>query len=114
MTSSLVRLPQAQHRSAAHASGGTVVVRLCTVAFPVAARRRVGAAARRAILLGLALVLGGCNYSFRAGSFPPPHIRTVSIQPFDNETARFELSAELYDQLLRSLPAALGIRTAGE
>ncbi|MDX1495609.1 MAG: LptE family protein, partial [Longimicrobiales bacterium] len=64
--------------------------------------------------LAALLTIAGCNYSFRAGSFPPPHIRTVSIQPFDNETARFELSAELYDQLLRSLPSALGIRTAGE
>lgn len=64
--------------------------------------------------LTLAAVLcSGCNYSFRAGSFPPPHIRTIAIEPFDNETARFELSAELYDQLLRNLPGALGIRTAG-
>ncbi len=73
---------------------------------------------RRSIAGVLALAgvmaMSACNYSFRAGSFPPPHIRTVSIQPFDNETARFELSAELYDQLLRNLPSALGIRTAGE
>lgn len=63
------------------------------------------------ILLGVAL--SSCNYSFRAGSFPPPHIRTIAIEPFDNDTNRFELSAELYDQLLRNLPGALGIRTAG-
>jgi len=55
----------------------------------------------------------GCNYSFRAGSFPPAHIRTIAIEPFGNETPRFEVSAELYDQLLRNLPSALGIRTAG-
>ena len=36
------------------------------------------------------------------------------ILPFDNETNRFELSGELYDQLVRNLPSALGIRTAGE
>lgn len=65
-------------------------------------------------VLALTLLVAGCNYSFRAGSFPPPHIETISIQPFDNETARFELSAELYDQLLSNLPGALGIRTAGE
>jgi hypothetical protein len=57
--------------------------------------------------------LTACNYSFRAGSFPPPHIRTIAIEPFDNETNRFEVGAELYDQLLRNLPGALGIRTAG-
>jgi hypothetical protein len=61
----------------------------------------------------LAFALSACNYSFRAGSFPPPHIRTIAIEPFGNETNRFELSAELYDRLLRNLPGALGIRTAG-
>jgi len=55
----------------------------------------------------------GCNYSFVAGSFPPPHVQSVAIEPFDNETTRFELTGELYDQLLRRLPGALGIRTAG-
>lgn len=64
--------------------------------------------------LACAAVLAGCNYSFRAGSFPPPHIKTVAVAPFENETARFELSGELYDQLFRNLPSALGIRTAGE
>jgi hypothetical protein len=62
----------------------------------------------------LSLVVSGCAYSFRAGSFPPEHVETIAVQPFDNETNRFELSGELYDQLLRNLPRALGIRTAGE
>ncbi len=75
-------------------------------------RRAVGGSAATLALAGL-LVTAGCNYSFRAGSFPPPHIETISVEPFDNETARFELSAELYEQLLRNLPGALGIRTAG-
>lgn len=73
--------------------------------------RVIRAAKVSALFVGV--FLSGCNYSFRAGSFPPPHIRTIAIEPFDNETARFELSAELYDQLLRRLPSALGIRTAG-
>jgi hypothetical protein len=67
----------------------------------------------RAAVFVLLAAASGCNYSFRAGSFPPPHIRTIAIQPFENSTNRFELSAELYDQLLRNLPGALGIRTAG-
>ena len=62
----------------------------------------------------LSLVVSGCAYSFRAGSFPPEHVKTIAVQPFDNETNRSELSGELYDQLLRNLPRALGIRTAGE
>jgi len=67
----------------------------------------------RTLVILAVLATAACNYSFRAGSFPPPHIRTIAIEPFENQTARFELSAELYDQLLRNLPGALGIRTAG-
>lgn len=65
-------------------------------------------------LLALTLLWTGCVYSFRAGSFPPEHIKTIAVAPFENETARFEVSGELYDQLFRNLPRALGIRTAGE
>jgi hypothetical protein len=67
----------------------------------------------RLLVLAATVAATGCNYSFRAGSFPPEHIRTIAIEPFENRTNRFELSAELYDQLLSNLPAALGIRTAG-
>jgi len=70
--------------------------------------------AQRCALILVILAMMGCNYSFRAGSFPPPHIRTIAVQPFENETNRFEIAGELYDQLLRNLPRALGIRTAGE
>ena len=61
----------------------------------------------------LSLAFAGCNYSFVAGSFPPPHVQSVAIEPFENETTRFEITGELYDQLLRRLPSALGVRTAG-
>lgn len=64
--------------------------------------------------LMLPLALTACMYSFRAGSFPPEHIQTIAIAPFENETDRFDLAPELFDELLRNLPAALGIRTAGE
>ncbi len=64
--------------------------------------------------LALALAFTGCVYSFRAGSFPPPHIRTIAVAPFENETTRFEVSGELYDKLFQNLPRALGIRAAGE
>jgi hypothetical protein len=59
------------------------------------------------------LAVTACNYSFRAGSFPPPHIETIAIEQFDNETTRFELTNELFEQLRTTLPAALGIRIAG-
>ncbi len=59
------------------------------------------------------LAVSACNYSFKAGSFPPPHIKTIAIIPFENDTDRFELANEVYDRLLKELPRALGIRTAG-
>ena len=70
--------------------------------------------ARFVASLAAAALTPGCMYSFKAGSFPPDHIKTIAVAPFENETARFELSGELYDQLFRNLPRALGIRTAGE
>jgi hypothetical protein len=65
-----------------------------------------------AAMLGT-LLMSGCLYSFKAGSFPPPYIKTIAVEPFDNQTDRFELTGELYQELLKNLPSALGIRTAG-
>ena len=71
----------------------------------------------RTVLGGLSLVavlaVSGCNYGFRSGSFPE-HIRTVAILPFDNATNRFELTQEIHQELLRTLPRALGVTNAGE
>ena len=65
--------------------------------------------------LTLIAVLGstGCNYGFRSGSFPD-HIRTIAILPFDNDTDRFELTQEIHEELLQTLPSALGVTNAGE
>ncbi len=59
------------------------------------------------------LAAAGCNYGFRSGSFPD-HIRTVAILPFDNDTNRFELTQEIHEELLQTLPRALGVTNAGE
>ena len=77
-----------------------------------------GSPSRRRLLALFGLLLAtatgwACNYSFQAGSFPPPHVRTIAVEPFDNETERFEVATELYDQLVQDLPSALGVRQAG-
>lgn len=67
--------------------------------------------------LGTLLVvatLAGCNYSFRAGSFPPEHVNSVAVLPFENETARFELTQEIHQVMLRDLTRALGVQNAAE
>lgn len=62
----------------------------------------------------LAVVLGACNYTFQAGAGLPPHVRTLAVVPFENETGRFEVTQEVYNALLEELPRSFGVRTAGE
>jgi hypothetical protein len=63
--------------------------------------------------LGL-LLLPGCNYTFQAGSGFPPHVQTLAVIPFENETDRFEISQELHQLLLDELPRTFGVRTGSE
>lgn len=77
-------------------------------------RQESGIRAARALLGVLALLaVQGCSYSFLSGSFPP-HIHSVAILPFENDTNRFDLTQELHEQMLRELPRSLGIVNAGE
>lgn len=77
-------------------------------------RQASGIRAARALLGVLALLaVQGCSYSFLSGSFPP-HIHSVAILPFENDTNRFDLTQELHEQMLRELPRSLGIVNAGE
>lgn len=58
-------------------------------------------------------MLTGC-YSFRGGGGFPNDIRTMYIQPFDNQTSQFELDQQLFRRLQDKLPGALGVRPGGE
>ncbi|MCU0618337.1 MAG: DUF4136 domain-containing protein [Gemmatimonadaceae bacterium] len=66
-------------------------------------------------LLGMicALAVVGCSYGFAGGGLPP-HIRTVAVVPFDNQTPSTEVSAELLDRLRDGLRGRLGVREANE
>ena len=77
--------------------------------------RGADAVARRRRMAGLMAVflLAGCNYGFEGGGFPP-HIQTIYIAPFENETPQFDLDQKLYQQMLEELPSRLGVRVAGE
>ena len=59
------------------------------------------------------LLLSGCNYSFRGGSFPD-HIRSLAILPFENETGLFEITQEVHQFLLREVPRGLGVNPGAE
>jgi hypothetical protein len=73
-----------------------------------------GNAIARLALALMVIAASGCNYSFRAGSFPPAHINSMAVLPFENETDRFELTQEVHQELRQGLPRALGIQTAAE
>jgi len=60
--------------------------------------------------LGL-LSLTGCFYSFAGGGLPP-HIHTMAIVTFDNQTPSPDLPKELYDQMRSELQKRLGVRDA--
>jgi hypothetical protein len=61
----------------------------------------------------MALVLTGCSYGFAGGGLPP-HIRTVAVVPFDNQTPSTEVGAELLDRLRDGIRGRLGVREASE
>ena len=55
------------------------------------------------------LLLAGCNYGLTGGGFPE-HIRTIHIESFENETPQFELTQQLFTELVDDVPSALGVR----
>lgn len=65
------------------------------------------------LLLLLALVAGTGCYGFAGGGLPP-HVRTVAVLPFDNESGSPELPRELQDALRDGLQSRLGLRDASE
>lgn len=66
--------------------------------------------------IGLALVVisgSGC-YGFSGGGGLPRNLKTVAIQPFDNQTPSPELQRELFDELRKTLRERLNLREAPE
>jgi Lipopolysaccharide-assembly len=71
----------------------------------------------RRALLALALAClplsSGCLYGFAGGGLPP-HVKTVAVLPFENETTSSELPRELQEALRLGLQSRLGLRDAPE
>lgn len=75
---------------------------------------RAGLHARVGVALAaLACAATGCLYGFAGGGLPP-HVKTVAILPFENETAAPELPRELQEALRDALRSRLGLRDATE
>lgn len=58
-----------------------------------------------------ASALSAC-YGFSGGGGLPKGLKTVAIEPFDNQTASPELPKELFDQLRKTLQDRLNLREA--
>jgi hypothetical protein len=56
--------------------------------------------------------LTGCLYGFAGGGLP--NIKTVAIQPFDNQTPMPQLTQEVNDAIRQAFESRLGLRQAGE
>ncbi|HEU4993547.1 MAG TPA: LptE family protein [Gemmatimonadaceae bacterium] len=55
----------------------------------------------------------GVHYGFSEGAFPP-HIRTMAVLPFENQTATPELQHQLFEHMRRELQRRLGVRDASQ
>ena len=60
------------------------------------------------------LALTGCLYNFSSGGGLPRNLRSVAVQPFDNQTAVPELQREILEQLRRGMRDRLNLREAPE
>lgn len=74
--------------------------------------RRSGVELVATIALCLTALIG-CPYGFAGGGLPP-HIKSVAVLPFDNQTPASGLQTALYTQLRRDVESRLGLREASE
>ena len=67
-------------------------------------------------IVALTLLATACRppgYGFAGGALPR-NIRTMAIQPFDNETPTPELQKEIFEAMRKELQPRLGVRDAPE
>ncbi len=84
--------------------------------FPTDPAGGVARVSRRVMLRLLAssaaaAALSAC-YRFSGGGGLPKGLKTVAIEPFDNQTASPELQKELFDQLRKTMQDRLNLREA--
>lgn len=63
--------------------------------------------------VAITLTQVSCLYGFAGGGLPP-HIRTVAILPFDNQTGEPTLTVEVSEAVREAMEGRLGLRPAAE
>jgi hypothetical protein len=66
------------------------------------------------VVLVAGMLAVGCNYTFRAGSGLPAHVRTLAVAPLENESDRFDVAQQIYDAIQQDIPRAFGVSVAAE
>ena len=69
-----------------------------------------------ALALGASVGVAGCRFSpykFQGGGLPP-HVRTMAVLPFENDTPVPELQRELFEAMRKELQNRLNLRDASE
>lgn len=75
-------------------------------------RRRPGARTPLSAGLAGALLLAACGYSFR--SPVPPHLETIYVPTFENDTREFALTQELTDRVITEFQNESRLRFVGD
>ena len=81
---------------------------------PSGAVRNVRARSRLWFAVLPLLLLSGCIYGFSGGGGLPKNLRTVAVQPFDNQTASSDVQRELLDETRKGMRERLNLREATE
>ena len=68
----------------------------------------------RALLAVMPLVVTGCLYGFSGGGGLPRNLRTVAVQPFDNQTASADILREVLEETRRGMRDRLSLRETPE
>ena len=69
---------------------------------------------RYLVLAVIVAGMTGCLYKFSSGGGLPRNLKSVAVQPFDNQTPVPELQREILDQLRKGMRERLNLREAPE
>jgi hypothetical protein len=66
------------------------------------------------LALGLFCAVSGCNYTFSGGGGLPSHVKTIYVDPIDNQTTQFALTEKVTAELLDAATGKLGAQLGAE
>jgi hypothetical protein len=66
------------------------------------------------LALGALCAVSGCNYTFSGGGGLPSHVKTIYVEPIDNQTTQFALTERVTAELLDAATGKLGAQLGAE